>query len=395
MKRTLSLLAAACVLLSAFVVEAAKPGGGGGGGGTSSPNFRYTLVLLGSLGATIDSEAYGINEAGDIVGRSVSADGRHYSGFIVFAGTTEMVDVNTLIPPGSGWTVYGVAEINDGLQMVGGGRWRSADGLTTKTGSLRLIPNSATGYWDIEPFEDGSLISTINQDGDVVGSQIVLDSDGVERYHAVLWTAEGLRVDLGTLLGQNTGASDLTDRINGQIQIVGSIDSYDTFGWKTTYTIGDLSAAPLQNLGYAYQDTRTQGYSLARGINNLGQIVGETTFAKEDAFAARYSNGTWQKLGTLNPNVKNGSWNNSWANDINGDGYVIGHSMVGSSSSTPNIQPFLYHDTFKMVNLDGLIDALPTSLLGALEPRQINNANVIVGRAGGVQQAFVLVPHPK
>ena len=76
-----------------------------------------TIAELGTLGGTV-SAAYGINSAGEIVGWSLDAAAQGRA-FLVSGGV--MVDLNSLLPAGSGWTLTHAYSINDAGQIVGAG----------------------------------------------------------------------------------------------------------------------------------------------------------------------------------------------------------------------------------------------------------------------------------
>jgi probable HAF family extracellular repeat protein len=74
---------------------------------------------LGTLGGS-NSIAIGINAAGQVVGYShTSGDATHHAFFADVTGP--MVDLNTLIEPGSGWVLTSACGINDSGQIAGEG----------------------------------------------------------------------------------------------------------------------------------------------------------------------------------------------------------------------------------------------------------------------------------
>lgn len=93
--------------------------------GPSSPIHAFLRVGvnmqdLGSLtGSSGYSYGYGINDAGQVVGFSITAAGATHA-FLSIPGKG-MVDLNTLLPSGSGWTLFTATGINNAGQITGSG----------------------------------------------------------------------------------------------------------------------------------------------------------------------------------------------------------------------------------------------------------------------------------
>jgi probable HAF family extracellular repeat protein len=77
------------------------------------------LQDLGTLGGSY-STASGINASGEIVGAASTTGDAAYDGFLYVGGT--MVDLNSLIAPGSGWSIANAWGINDSGQIVATGK---------------------------------------------------------------------------------------------------------------------------------------------------------------------------------------------------------------------------------------------------------------------------------
>jgi probable HAF family extracellular repeat protein len=75
---------------------------------------------LGALGANDDSVALGINDSGEIVGFDNNAIA------FLWTKTGGMKDLNSLIPPNSGWTLNHAAAINTSGQITGYGQFQGA-----------------------------------------------------------------------------------------------------------------------------------------------------------------------------------------------------------------------------------------------------------------------------
>ncbi len=110
---------------------------GATGGGTSIRRaVRFdngTVTDLGSLGRTF-SEAKDINDAGTIVGFTTNISGSPQAAFVFEDGV--MIDLNTLIPAGSGWTLTSAEGINDNGDIAGFGTF----GGNTRAFLLTPIP---------------------------------------------------------------------------------------------------------------------------------------------------------------------------------------------------------------------------------------------------------------
>jgi probable HAF family extracellular repeat protein len=80
---------------------------------------RQGVIDLGTLGGL--SDAHALNNLGQVVGDSYTSDGDH--AFLTDLQGGPMVDLNTLIPPDSGWSRLFTADgINDAGQIVGTGQ---------------------------------------------------------------------------------------------------------------------------------------------------------------------------------------------------------------------------------------------------------------------------------
>ena len=81
----------------------------------------HILSRLPPLGSKY-AAAYGINRRHDIVGWSKSLSGDHVA--VIWPHATSPIDLNTLLPPGSGWVLNEARAINDSGAIAGIGQYR-------------------------------------------------------------------------------------------------------------------------------------------------------------------------------------------------------------------------------------------------------------------------------
>ena len=124
-----------------------------------------------------------------------------------------------------------------------------------------------------------------------------------------------------------------------------------------------MAAAAIE---YSITDLGTLGgnYSAATGMNNMGQVVGDSYTSSGAEHAFQYSNGQMTDLGTLQAPYTGGSQ----ATGINDAGQVIGGSI---DTATGTAQGFIYSNGF-MTDLSGATGAI-------IIPSVINNSGTIGG----------------
>jgi probable HAF family extracellular repeat protein len=203
----------------------------------------------------------------------------------------------------------------------------------------------------------------INDNGDVVGWA----HTGSQTEHAFVYS-NGVMQDIGSYFGNRQSHAAA---INYFGQVVGG--TYGDDGSRSAFL---YSYGTVTDLGFP---------GAARGINELGQIVGWAYTGVSGFLAPQravlYSNGAVQDIGTLGLD-----W--SWANDINNSGQIVGASYgTGFASS----HAFVYSDGV----MRDLNSFLPTgSGWELLEARGINNSGQIVGygKLDGKYHAFLMTP---
>ena len=246
-----------------------------------------SLVDLGTLGGR-SSLATAVNERGQVIGYSFTADGSYHGFFWTAQGG--MVDLGTLVEP---------AAVNERGQVVG--RYATADGdshafLWTAQGGMVDLGTLGGSY---------SYATAVNERGQVVGASQTADGSG----HAFLWTAQGGMVDLGTLGGSSSSAV----AVNERGQVVGGSDTADGGGHAFLWT-AQGGMVDLGDLG--------SRFSYATAVNERGQVVGNSDTADGSTHAFLWTaQGGMVDLGTLGGRF-------SHATAVNERGQVVGGSTT-------------------------------------------------------------------
>lgn len=198
----------------------------------------------------------------------------------------------------------------------------------------------------------------INDAGDIAGTA---DAGGTDLGHAVRWQG-GIPQDLGTL---PTGPYSAAWGINNHGDVVGE-SSTQVNGVNVVHAFVYTDALGMVDL------TPTSDTGVAHGINDTGQIAGYKT-AAGGYHAFRWTNGAFQDLGVL-PGMAH-----SFGYAIEPGGRVAGHSTSASGNSE---RLFRFTDGTGLQNLGGTGEH--NTAWG------INTAGTVVGSLGqSAARAFV------
>ena len=327
--------------------------------------LKYSVTDLGTLGGTT-SEAYAINDAGQVVGTSSLASGATTHAFIYSGG--RMIDIGAL--DASYQNSYALG-INASGEVVGYGDFPSAttDNIThaflyNGSGIIDLssaLNSTFSGIW--------SQALGINDSGQVVGYD-ASGSSTSEIFSAYLYNGPSDVRNLQDL----GGGSSVAVAINASGEVVG----YSS--------LADNSTHAFLNAGSQIVDLQTLGgsSSSASAINDNGDIVGYSSTADQGpVHAFLYTNSQMVDLGAFN-----GLSTIAYA--INQSGEVVGTCYDSNDSS---VGAFLYAGA-NTVDLNNLVNS---SGMGwqLLDARGINDSGQIVGigvNPAGQTHAFLLTP---
>ncbi len=262
-------------------------------------------------------------------------------------------------------------------------------------------PNGGAALWiggvyhDLGGLGGESVARGINSRGDVVGVADV--PGGHSQKHAVLWTG-GAIIDLGTLGGVSSDAW----AINARGQVIGWANTASgdqhAFLWENG-AMTDLGVPGVSSIGTAINDAGIiVGFSgeggnthwamwdrgqftdlglsgIARGINNAGDVVGESVVSFPGGGAGNHAfllrNGVATDLGGLEPSRESQALGITARGQIVGGGYTSGglsfHAFVWTDGSMTDLG-----------TLSGLVS----------EADAINNSGKIAGVSSSSPNSF-------
>lgn len=243
-----------------------------------------------------------INENGIIVGGSVANSTTHHRA-MRWTADQGMRDLGTM--PG-GYPYYGASDVNNSGQ-ISGSTWN----YSGSTGTALIWDN---GQWNaLGDLPGGAFRSWgegINEAGTVVGIGNAATGD-----RAFIWDAANGMRDLGDLPGGENRSAAFTINDLGQVAgYSGTTNGLHAFIWDESNGMIDLG---VLNEG-------PEEYSNAKGINQLGQVVGSSTAAdgEQHAFIWDAQQGMLD-LNTLIP-TNSGFQILNYAADINDLGQIVG-----------------------------------------------------------------------
>lgn len=352
------------------------------------PDVSYSITLLGTLGG--NNSASAMNEHGDVVGSSGTADGG-VKPYVYFRDTGVIHNLYDLFTAEDQqrWISWWPRGINSQRQICGNAYKQNEVGEAEQF-AVRFTPQYTNNTGNVVPARVeivgpagfGSNAQDINEFGDVTGYY-----HGGAILRGYVYTDEFGAEDIGDLGEGYTYAY----AINNSGQITGSFWFADGEGRAFRFTPG----VGMEDLGIikTSNDPSHEDFSHGRDINDFGVVVGFSPAGKHKGFAVthafREAGQGMDDLGTLEGSDGGAV---SRAGSINSHGEIIGSAQDKDN----RIVKFLYTEQFGMVELEPLIVNLPsdTTIIGAT---QINDAGEICGEIrfmDGSSEAILLTLTP-
>lgn len=307
-----------------------------GGAHAAAPN-RWTIHDVGSFHPVIGSEAWDINNRGDVVGFSskllpgrIAPVGRCFlwqNGVMTDIGAPFVPQLGTVgdrcaaLAVNDRGTILAVTGYGDEIFLYRDGQWSGRLG-TGMAYALNRAEDIAGQYWngsgyrafllrDGVQYDLGTLggaisgATAINNRGVVVGQSEIAQQGSV---HAFAY-ADGVMRDLGTLGGDDSVATDINDH--------GEIVGY------TGTTMEDMVAFIADAGGNMRKLLDMPGTSFANGINDRGAVVGVV-----NGKGFLLDGGALTILDDL-PQVRAAGWTSLRPKDISDRGWITGVGMHG------------------------------------------------------------------
>lgn len=317
----------------------------------------YEIIDLGKVSGGSNSFAYGINDAGEVVGfadgplRTGSATLREFKRHAVkFSDTGAVTDLGVL---NTGDESFAVSINNSGV-IVGTSNTKTT--TTNSSGNTSTVIKFSPATFSPTPAVMSPITNfinpqavAINDNGIVVGFGNV-DLDDSDKVPAV---SRGFIYNTSTsqFIGK---VDDLSDNVARRVALTSVNNNGDFVGWSEKDD-GDkfVRRAIKGNISDVTKLTELPNLSTvlttATDINDSGVVVG---FARHSAnstrvVAVKYATGD---SGLVKLPFFEGRYDNSTANAINNAGQIVGQALVSTPSTGLNTGFIYEDDTLKNLN---------------------------------------------
>ncbi|MCP3904927.1 MAG: hypothetical protein GY715_14980 [Planctomycetes bacterium] len=322
---------------------------------------EYAITLMPTLGG-VESAAYGINDAGVVVGSAdVSIeDGADDEGYrAVRWDASGLLNLGIL-----GGSDSIALDVTNGGRIAGHGKIL-VFGTPVQRGFV--WDDGVVTTLEPLPLDSGSIAQATSDIGRTVGVSIEFDF-----FRAVRWTGS-FPLDLGVIAGSQAWAWGMNE--------LG-----DVVGWSSYAPIPVFGRHPFLDTGGGPMELGTLGgtWGWALDVNDQRQVVGESSLADGRVRAFLWQSGTMLDLGALTPES---DWSRAQA--INEQLQVVGWSRPTPGDATKHA--FIWTGQV----MHDLNDLAPTASNWLLEDAwDINDAGRIVGvgTLGGAKRGFLLTP---
>ncbi len=304
----------------------------------SAGSAQWTITDLGLLGDAEgnDSQAWSINNLGDVVGKGrVLVNGSAQLHLVMWANGTQRdlgVDASSSLA-GSKINDTGLVAINDGtwkpfiwqdgvlhqLPLLSGGAIGGINGLNN-LGQIVGWSDSPLGGIGVL-WHEGAIRDTGFPGGSLSGAVAINESETLAINRAargsISYLIAGGTTNYLTVAGVTPDGTTSVVDLNNAGQACGNFHIHlgQTGAWHAVLWAGG-AAVPLSEF--------PNGGSEAFGMNNLGDVVGYAYRGPFDAPAVLWRNGTFVNLSEL-PEVLAAGWTSMTARDVNDSGQVVGH----------------------------------------------------------------------
>lgn len=343
-------------------------------------NPTYTLTPILNVGGTSGSWAFAINEGNAVAGQysQTTYYGTTYTGYYWIGGSY------LSLVYGSGYTTYPYG-INDAGVVVGGiNSGSSAFPWAFKwqypPGTFTLLPGLGGSQ---------TIAYAINSAGYAAGQS--MQPNGY--FRAVVWSGTAI-INLGTLAG---GPDPFTTKHSPAyaINYDGKIVGKSGIAGSTAYHAFAISEPLESALDADFNDLGTatgSGSSAAYGVNDYGEVVGETLTASGQVRAFRHGAGVVKDFGFEDLGVLPGG-NRSVAAAINNQGSIVGSSYTSGTATSARAVIWYNNGVMKNLSTTAVVPNLGSWSLRTAE--DINDTGRIVGYGvlGGQWRAYLLTPN--